>query len=331
LPALYSHYLVGMRYRKLGRSGVEVSEIGVGAWAIGGSMWGGARDDDSRAALERAIERGVNLIDTALVYGQGHSEKIVGDVLKRHPEVLVATKVPPKSYNWPAQPDARLEDNFPAAWIRQSCEDSLAHLQRDHIDLLQLHVWADSWTLRDEWYGEMVKLREQGKIRLIGISINSHDPKSAVRVVKAGRVDALQVFYNLFDQSPEDELYPACLEHGVGILARVPFDEGSLTGKLRADTKFPEGDFRSEYFAGNMLKKTVERVEKMRPVVEGAAGTMARGALRFCLSHPAVSTVIPGMRNLHQADENTAASDEGPLPAEVLSKLREFRWVRNPY
>jgi aryl-alcohol dehydrogenase-like predicted oxidoreductase len=320
-----------MRYRKLGRSGLEVSEIGVGAWAIGGSMWGGARDDHSREALERAVERGVNLIDTALVYGNGHSEKIVGEFLKQHPKVLVATKVPPKSYNWPAYPDAPLKDNFPAAHIRRSCEQSLRHLQKERIDLLQLHVWADAWTDSDEWYGEMVKLRDEGKIRLIGISINSHDPKSAVRVVKAGRVDALQVFYNIFDQSPEDELYPACLEHGVGVLARVPFDEGSLTGKLRADTKFPEGDFRSEYFAGDMLQKTVERVEKLRPVMEGAAASLARGALRFCLSNPAVSTVIPGMRSLHQADENTAASDDGPLPPQIIDKLREYRWVRNPY
>jgi aryl-alcohol dehydrogenase-like predicted oxidoreductase len=318
-----------MRYRKLGRSGIEVSEIGVGAWAIGGSMWGGARDDDSRAALVRAVERGVNFIDTARVYGDGHSERIVGEFLKQHPQVLVATKVPPKSYHWPAYPDATIEENFPAAWIRRCCEESLRHLGR--IDLLQLHVWAEAWTDRDEWYGEMVKLRDEGKIRLIGISINSHDPKSAVRVVKSGRVDAVQVFHNVFDQSPEDELYPACLEHGVGVLARVPFDEGSLTGKLRADTKFPAGDFRSEYFAGDMLKKTVDRVEEMRPILEGAASSMARGALRFCLSHPAVSTVIPGMRSLHQADENTAASDDGPLPPAVLEQLRTFRWVRKPY
>jgi aryl-alcohol dehydrogenase-like predicted oxidoreductase len=177
----------------------------------------------------------------------------------------------------------------------------------------------------------MVKLREQGKIRLIGISINSHDPQSAVRVVKAGRVDVLQVFYNIFDQSPEDALYPACLEHGVGVLARVPFDEGSLTGKLSHDSVFPEGDFRAEYFGGDLLHQTVERVERLRPIVEGAAHSMARGALRYCLSHPAVSTVIPGMRSLQQADENTAASDDGPLPAQIVEQLHAHRWVRRPY
>jgi aryl-alcohol dehydrogenase-like predicted oxidoreductase len=320
-----------MRYRKLGRSGIEVSEVGVGAWAIGGGMWGGPRDDDSRAALSHAIERGVNLIDTALVYGQGHSERLVGEVLARHPKVLVATKVPPKSYRWPAYPESRLEENFPGDWIRSCCEQSLSHLKKDHIDLLQLHVWAEAWTDSDEWYGAMVKLREEGKIRLIGISINSHDPASALGVVKAGRVDVLQVFYNIFDQSPEDQLFPACLEHGVGVLARVPFDEGSLTGKLREDTRFPEGDFRQEYFGGNLLKETVKRVEALRPIVAGAASSMARGALRYCLSHPAVSTVIPGMRNVQQADENLAASDDGPLLPEVVQKLHDHRWVRKPY
>src|SRR5215831_19992987 len=263
-----------MKRRKLGRSGALVSEIGFGAWAIGGSMWGGARDDDARAALARARERGLNFIDTALVYGDGHSERLAGAFLREagFRDALIATKVPPKSMQWPAQPGARLRDNFPAEWIRSCCERSLKNLGLECVDLLQLHVWADAWTDRDEWYETMTRLRDQGKIRWIGISINSHDPASAVRVVRAGRVDALQVLYNAFDQSPEDELFPACLEHGVGVIARVPFDEGSLTGKLREDTKFPPGDFRSGYFEGDLLRETVQRVDRMRPILEGAAG-----------------------------------------------------------
>jgi aryl-alcohol dehydrogenase-like predicted oxidoreductase len=322
-----------MKYRHLGRSGVEVSEIGVGAWAMGGSMWGGRRDDDARDALARAIAQGVNFIDTAIAYGQGHSERLVGEFVRSHPaaNVRVATKVPPKSSRWPAYPDACLEDNFPADWIRSCCEQSLRNLGLERIDLLQLHVWADAWTDRDEWYGTMTRLRDEGKIRLIGISLNSHDPGSAVRVVSARRVDAVQVFYNIFDQSPEDALFPACLEAGVGVLARVPFDEGSLTGKLTADSRFPEGDFRADYFRGPLLQETVTRMEALRPTVEGAAKTMARGALRFCLSHPAVSTVIPGMRNARQADENCAASDDGRLGPDVITKLRAHRWVRRPY
>jgi len=321
-----------MRYRKLGKNGPEVSEIGFGAWAIGGAMWGGRRDDDARASLERAFERGVNFYDTALVYGDGHSERLVGEFARAHAgKVYVATKVPPKSYIWPARPNAVLRDSFPAEWIIESAERSLKHLGLERIDLLQLHVWADSWTDEDEWYAAFDKLRAQGKVRLVGISINSHDPQSAVRVVQSGKVDALQVFYNIFDQSPEDALFPACLEHGVGILARVPFDEGSLTGKLREDTTFPPGDFRAEYFGGGLLKETVRRVEALRPIIEGEASSMARGALRYCLSHPAVSTVIPGMRSTEQVDQNTAASDDGPLPPATLQALKPHRWVRKPY
>jgi aryl-alcohol dehydrogenase-like predicted oxidoreductase len=313
--------------------GPEVSEVGFGAWAIGGGMWGGRRDEDARAALERAFDRGVNFVDTALVYGDGHSERLVGEFARAHQgRVIVATKVPPKAYNWPARPGAPLRENFPGEWIVQCAEQSLTNLGLERIDLLQLHVWADAWTDEDEWHHALEKLRQAGKVRLFGISVNSHDPKSAVRVVLAGKVDAVQVFYNIFDQSPEDELFPACLERGVGILARVPFDEGSLTGKLREDTTFPPGDFRAEYFGGGRLKETVRRVEALRPLVTGAAASMARGALRFCLSHPAVSAVIPGMRSPAQVDENTAASDDGPLPGDILRELRRHhRWVRSPY
>jgi aryl-alcohol dehydrogenase-like predicted oxidoreductase len=321
-----------VKRRTLGRSGVEVSEVGFGAWAIGGNMWGGARDDDARQALRRARERGINLIDTALEYGDGHSEKLVGEVAREGwPDLVIATKVPPRCMVWPAPPGAPLEEFFPSGWIRSSCERSLRHLRVERIDLLQLHVWADAWTDRDEWFDEITALRREGKLRLIGVSINSHDPASAVRLVKSGRVDVLQVLYNVFDQSPEDVLFPACREHGVGVLARVPFDESSLTGKLRADTRFPPGDFRAEYFEGSLLAETVERVEALRPLLEPAAGTMARGALRFCLSSPAVSSVIPGMRNPAQVDDNTAASAGGPLPAEVVAQLRKHRWVRDPY
>ena len=198
-----------MRYRKLSKNGPEVSEVSYGAWAIGGGMWGGRRDEDARASLERAFEHGVNFVDTALVYGDGHSERLVGEFARAHAgKVYVATKVPPKAYNWPAPKDAALADNFPAAWIVECAEKSLKNLGLERIDLLQLHVWADRWTDDDEWQRALEKLRASGKVRLIGISINSHDPKSALRVVRAGKVDALQVFYNIFDQSPEDELFP---------------------------------------------------------------------------------------------------------------------------
>ena len=324
-----------MRYRELGRSGLSFSEVGFGAWAIGGGMWGGKRDDDSRRALRRAVEHGVNFVDTALVYGDGHSEKLVGELVRERRSgqtpLFIATKVPGKAYQWPARPDAKLKDFFPRDWVTKCAERSLANLGVDCIDLLQLHVWAEAWTDEDEWWEALSSLKQAGKIRCAGVSINSHDPKSAVRLARSGRVEALQVFYNIFDQSPEDELFSACQEHGVGVLARVPFDESSLTGKLTLDTKFPDGDFRREYFGGDLLRQTVQKVDSMRPVVEGAAKTMARGALRYCLSHPAVTSVIPGMRSDSQVDENCAASDDGPLSPATLAELRAYRWVRGPY
>jgi aryl-alcohol dehydrogenase-like predicted oxidoreductase len=326
-------YRRAMKQRSLGRSGLLVSGIGFGAWALGGNAWGGARDDDSRAALRRARERGITLIDTALEYGDGHSEELVGEVLREGwPGAVVATKVPPKAMQWPAPRGAALEDFFPAGWIRSSCERSLRNLRVERIDLLQLHVWADAWTERDEWYEELAALRKEGKVRLLGASINSHDPASAVRLARSGRVDVLQVQYNAFDQSPEDELFGACLEHGVGVLARVPFDESALTGKLTLDTRFPAGDFRADYFGGPLLAETVRRVEALRPLLEGAAGSMARGALRYCLSHPAVSSVIPGMRSPAQVDDNVAGAEGGALPEDVLREVRaKHRWVREAY
>ncbi len=325
-------YVASVKLRTLGRTGIQVSGIGFGAWAIGGNMWGGARDDDARAALRRARERGINLVDTALEYGDGHSEQLVGEVAREGwKDLVIATKVPPRAMQWPAPVGAPIEDFFPPAWIRECCERSLRHLRVERIDLLQLHVWADAWTDRDEWYETLTALRQQGKLRLIGVSINSHDPASAVRLARSGRVDVLQVQYNVFDQSPEDQLLPACLEHGVGVLARVPFDESALTGKLRADTTFPPGDFRASYFEGDLLAETVARVDELRPILEPAAGSMARGALRFCLSHPAVSAVIPGMRNVAQVDDNVGAIEGGVLPAKVLAALRPHRWVRDAY
>jgi aryl-alcohol dehydrogenase-like predicted oxidoreductase len=327
-----------MRYRTLGKTGLVSSEIGFGAWAIGGSMWGGADDAVSTAALERALEQGVTLFDTALVYGMGRSERLVGQLWRAHQgragdkEILVATKVPPLDMRWPAAADASCSKVFPAAHVERSCERSLANLGVERIDLLQLHVWADAFTDDDELWGALDRLRAQGKVRAVGVSINDHQPATALRVVASGRIDAVQVIYNVFDQSPEDELLPACARAGVGVLARVPFDEGSLTGKLRPDTRFPEGDFRASYFRGKRLGETVRRVEALRPTLAGrAGGSLAQGALRFCLSHPAVSTVIPGMRTIAQVDDDTAASDAGSLAADTLAALRPHRWVRDFY
>jgi aryl-alcohol dehydrogenase-like predicted oxidoreductase len=321
-----------MRYRRLGRTGLEISEIGYGAWGIGGAQWGGADDDESIRALHRGIDLGLNFIDTALAYGEGRSERLVGRVVREREEtVYVATKVPPKNRIWPAEGDSPLEDVFPPGYVRECAEQSLRNLEMDTVDLLQLHVWNDDWADSDELAEEVDDLRSSGKVRFFGISINDHQPSNGLRLVERGSVDTVQVIYNVFDQSPEDELFPACREHDVGVIARVPLDEGGLTGRIDADTEFEGDDFRAHYFRGDRKREVHERASAIAADLEIEQDRLAETALRFILSEPAVSTVIPGMRSLRNVERNVAASDAGPLPEEERERLRAHRWVRNFY
>jgi aryl-alcohol dehydrogenase-like predicted oxidoreductase len=318
-----------MKYRTLGRTGLEVSAVGFGAWAIGGDMWGPQDDDQALDAIARAWDLGCTFFDTAAVYGDGHSEELIGRFMKASGHrPVIATKVPPKNYRWPAGRGTPIREAFPKEWVISETEDSLRRLGVDHVDLQQLHVWDEEWADEDEWYEGLVRLREQGKVRFFGASLNSHDPDSGVRLVESGRIDAVQVIYNIFEQAPEDRLFPAVLEHGVGVLARVPFDESALTGKLTKKTAFAPGDFRQRYFAGGKLAETVDRVEALRWLVPDDAASMAEAALRFCLSHDAVSTVIPGIRNAGQAQQNCAAADAGALRPDTLARLKGHRWER---
>lgn len=318
-----------MRHRTLGRTQISVSEIGFGAWAIGGDMWGRQDDAVSLDALRRAFDRGVNFFDTAAVYGDGRSERLVGQVYReRNRAFTIATKIPPKNMQWPARHGTPLKEAFPSRWIREKTEASLKDLNVDCVDLQQLHVWSPNWVKENDWFLELQKLKEEGKVRFIGVSLNDHEPDAAVELVTSGMVDAVQVIYNIFDQSPEDALYPACVKMNVGVLARVPLDEGSLTGKFTTDTRFPPGDWRSDYFSPTRLKETVQRVEPLKALAQKRYPSLAHMALKFCLSHPAVSTVIPGMRNPDQADQNCAVSDGAPLDAALLERLREHRWIR---
>jgi aryl-alcohol dehydrogenase-like predicted oxidoreductase len=321
-----------MRYRKLGRTGLEVSEVGYGAWGIGGSLWGGADDDESIEALRRAIDLGLNFIDTALAYGQGRSERLVGQVVRDRPEtVYVATKVPPKNLVWPAAEGVPLDEVFPAGYVRGCAEQSLRNLGMERVDLLQLHVWNDEWTDHDALLAEVDDLRSEGKIRFFGISINDHQPSNGLRLVEGGAVDTVQVIYNVFDQSPEDELFPACREHDVGVIARVPLDEGGLTGRIGPETEFTGDDFRAHYFRGDRRREVHERTTAIASDLGMEVDQLADTALRFVLSEPAVSTVIPGMRSLRNVERNMASSDGGPLPQDWREKLHAHRWVRNFY
>jgi aryl-alcohol dehydrogenase-like predicted oxidoreductase len=321
-----------MRYRKLGRTGIEVSEIGYGGWGIGGTQWGGADDDESVQALHRAIDLGLNFIDTALAYGEGHSEQLVGQVVRDSPETIyVATKVPPKNLVWPAQAGTPVEDTFPGDHVRRCAERSLRNLGTDTIDLLQLHVWDDGWADQGDWLETLHALRDEGKIRFFGISINDHEPYNGLRLVRGGVIDTVQVIYNAFDQSPEDELLPACATYDVGVIARVPFDEGGLTGSITPDTTFPEDDFRATYFKGDRKREVYERVRALCADLELPESEIAEVALRYVLSSPTVSTVIPGMRSVRNVERNMAAADGEGLGIVPVEKVRRHRWVRNFY
>ncbi len=321
-----------MKYRTLGRTGLRISEIGYGAWGIGKYLWIGADDDESLRALRRALDLGVNFIDTALGYGEGHSEELVGRAVREHGgEVYVATKVPPKNHVWPAPRGVPVSQCYPADHIVSCCHASLRALGLGHIDLLQLHTWQDDYLDQDGWLDALMGLKSEGKVRFLGISVNDHDPGSAMRAVASGIFDSFQIIYNVFDQGPEPEFFPSCRAHDVGVIARVPFDEGSLTGAIGPGTTFPTGDFRNNYFRGDRKREVAERVERLRTLLDGEARTLAELALRFCLSHDGVSTVIPGMRTMRNVEANTAVSDGRRLSSSLKEKMRAHAWARNFY
>jgi aryl-alcohol dehydrogenase-like predicted oxidoreductase len=315
--------------RVLGKTGFNVSEIGFGAWAIGGS-WGPQGESESLAALGRALDLGVNFIDTAAGYGDGRSERLIAKALKgRGGRVYVATKTPPKMPgHWPPSPYCVASERYPEGYLRENVEQRLRNLGTDAIDLLQLHTWTRAWNRNPEPFAVLRKLKEEGKIRFVGVSTPEHDQNSVIDLMRDGWVDVVQVIYNLFEQEPAAELLPAAALHNVGIIVRVVFDEGALTGKWTEDTAFPEGDFRQAYFAGDRLGRAVARAEKVRETISGSGYTLPQAAIKFALAHPAVSTVIPGMRSPAQADANCAVSALPPLPGPLLGRLHDHNWRR---
>jgi aryl-alcohol dehydrogenase-like predicted oxidoreductase len=318
-----------MRYRTLGSTGWTVSEIGYGMWGMGG--WTGSDDEESLASLQRAVDLGCTFFDTAWGYGEGHSEGLLGELVRTNSDrkIYTATKIPPKNFKWPSKREYTLEDCFPPDHIEAYVGGSLANAGLDSFDLMQLHTWEDGWLDDDRWIHKLTDLRDQGLIGAIGISINRWEPWNGVRAAQSGLIDTVQVIYNIFDQNPQDELFPACREHGVGIIARVPFDEGTLTGALTLESRWPEDDWRSTYFVPENLQSSVEHAEALRPLIPDGM-TMPEMALRFILAEPAVSTIIPGMRKLRHVEANIAASDAGPLGASVIQELEEHRWDRMP-
>jgi aryl-alcohol dehydrogenase-like predicted oxidoreductase len=317
-----------MNYRTFGRTGWQVSEIGCGMWGM--ADWSGSDDRETDDALDAAVELGCNFFDTAWAYGRGKSERILARLLKRHPgkKLFIATKIPPKNFKWPSKPQYRLDDCFPPDHIRLYAERSLKNLEAP-IDLIQFHVWEDGWAKDERWQEAVAFLKQQGKIKAAGVSVNRWEPDNCLATLKTGAVDAVQVIYNIFDQSPEDRLFPLCKELGVAVIGRVPFDEGTLAGAVTAATTFPPGDWRASYFVPENLAASLERVGRLKTVLPSGM-SLPDMALRFILGNPVVSTTIPGMRRKKHVESNISAGKAGPLPEPLLDELRKHRWDRKP-
>ncbi len=324
-----------MKYRTLGKTGWRVSEIGFGAWGIGGAMWQGGDDDTALQALQAALDAGCTFIDTALAYGDGHSERLIAQVLAERPEaIIVASKIPPDNGVWPALPGTPLKACFNADYVRDCAERSADNLGRP-VDLLQFHVWRDEWLQDPDWHvleHTLETLVKSGTVRRIGISVNDHEPDTVMEAVAHwDLLAAIQVIYNIFDQSPARALFPLCQARSIGVIARVPLDEGALTGKVNPMTSFPQGDWRIRYFRDNRREEIQQRVERLALVLAQESASLPEGAIRFCLSHPAVSTVIPGMRTPEHARANAAVSDGRLLSPALLAELAHHAWQRNFY
>ena len=330
-----------MNYRLFGRTRWQVGEIGCGMWGMG--SWSNSDDEESLRSLQAAVDGGCNFFDTAYAYGQGRSENLLGQIVRANRanegrRLFTATKIPPRNEQWPARSTFILDDCYPPEHIEEFVHKSLQHAGLESLDLIQLHTWEDSWTDDDRWAMQLDELRRQGLLEAVGISINRWEPWNGVRAVRSGLIDSVQVIYNIFDQNPEDELFPACREMNVAIIARVPFDEGTLTGTLTKESKWPEGDWRNTYFVPENLIPSVERAEALKQLLHewnqshpsDPKITMPEMALRFILNNSDVSTIIPGMRTLSHVQSNLAASDAGPLPKDLHEQLRKYRWVRKP-
>ena len=318
-----------MEYRRFGKTGWQVSEIGYGMWGLAG--WTGSESSEVEKSLHRAVEMGCNFFDTAWGYGAGRSEQILGKLIRDYPgqKLYAATKIPPKNLKWPSKPQYRIDEVFPASHIKEYTEKSLKNLGVDCIDLLQFHVWEDSWADKDEWKSAIARLTDEGKVSHWGISVNRWEPDNSLKSLATNLFSSVQVIYNIFDQNPEDKLFPLCQDLDIGVIARVPFDEGTLTGTLTYDTVFPKDDWRSTYFVPENLRRSVDHANALKPLVPKGM-TMAEMTLRFILSNPDVGTIIPGMRKVKNVEANISTSNGKGLTDELLEELKKHRWERTP-
>ncbi len=321
-----------MQYKTFSKSDQKVSLLGYGGWGIGKSFWVGAEDEESKRSLHSAIGKGVNFFDSAAVYGNGHSEKLMAEVEKEaRQDIFITSKIPSKKMEWPAKDDSSLEQSFPEQHIINITERSLRNMKRDYLDLQQFHVWNDKWAEQDEWKNAIYKLKKDGKVRFFGISMNDHQAENGIETGKTGLIDSFQVIFNIFDQSPADKLLPFCADNNISVIARVPFDEGSLTGTVTPDTEFSKKDFRSHYFKGDRKEQVWQRVQKLQEVVKDETTSPAEAALRYLAGFDAVTTIIPGMRRKKNLLANVKSVEKGALSPELMDALKEHRWERNFY
>jgi len=318
-----------MKYRRFGRTNWQLSEIGYGMWGMGG--WKESDDIQSMESLSLAVEKGVNFFDTAWGYGEGHSERLLGKLLKNCPnkKLYTASKIPPKNFKWPAKPHYTFAESYPEEHIRDYTEKTLRNLDQEQIDLMQFHTWDDGWATNEEWQRTVENLKKEGKIAAMGISMNRWEPENGIKALETGVIDAIQVIYNIFDQAPEDHLFPFCESNDIAVIARVPFDEGTLTGNITRETTFPEGDWRGTYFVPENLNASADRADLLRPLIP-ADSDMARMALKFILENKTIGTIIPGMRKQRNVLANTSTSDGIPLDSKLYAQLRTHRWDRKP-
>ena len=318
-----------MKYRQFGPTKWKLRENGYGMWGMAG--WKESDDEQSEQALDLAVENGVTFFDTAWGYGEGHSEYLLGNLIKRHPnqKLYTASKIPPKNFKWPAKPIYSYEDSYPYTHIKEFTEKTLQNLRLEQIDLMQFHTWDDSWAYREEWQRAIDDLKKEGKVAAMGISMNRWEPENGLEALKMGLIDSVQVIYNIFDQAPEDVLFPFCEANNIGVIARVPFDEGTLTGNITRETVFPEGDWRGTYFIPENLNASAGRADRLRPLVPNEM-TMAEMALRFILKNQTVQTIIPGMSKHKNVRSNMSCSDGVFLPTSLQKILKNHRWDRKP-
>ncbi len=318
-----------MKYRRFGRTDWQISEVGYGMWGMAG--WTESDDAQSAKSLDLAVENGVTFFDTAWGYGEGHSEQLLGQLVRRHPskKLYAASKIPPMNFKWPARPEYSFTESYPTSHIVKYTEKTLKNLGLEQLDLMQFHTWDDGWADREEWQRAIEDLKASGKIAAMGISMNRWETENGIKALQTGMIDAVQVIYNIFDQNPEDVLFPLCEKLDIGVIARVPFDEGTLTGTITKETTFPEGDWRGTYFVPENLIASVARADALRLLIpEGM--TMAEMALRFITMNNTIGTLIPGMRRARNVLANTATSDGKGLSEELMTELRKHRWVRKP-